>query len=169
MKAELGESSYRVSLDSRDVCAFAERWPCYGERNELAFVFSRENGDLIDLEGDDSDNDEAGIVALANDAALAGALALGLPFVASLREPFSAVAGDPMSHAEALEYAPQWGSYIRAGDPGAVFYGIDCNPPGMALAYLATLYSKADELRDVLELRRLALYLEAKEKESCHE
>lgn len=160
MKAELGQSSYRVALDESDVQAFAERWPCYGERRAIAFVFSRDNGDLIDIEGEHADNDESGIAALSNDAALAGALAFGLAFVAELREPFSGIAGDPMTKAQALEYAPQWGSYITSGDPGAVMYGVDINPPGVALAHILTLYPIADELRDVLELRRLALWLE---------
>lgn len=162
MKAELRQSSFRVSLSEEDVRSFAERWPCYGERRPLGFVFSRGCGDLLDIEGEHADNDESGVAALANDASLAGALALGLAEVAKLREPFSEVAGNPMTKAEALDYAPQWGSYMTAGDLGAVFYGIDINPPGMGLAYLRTLYSEADELRDVLELRRLALYLEAK-------
>lgn len=28
-----------------------------------------------------------------------------------------------MSTNEAADYAPQWGSYVQAGDPGAVMYG----------------------------------------------
>lgn len=161
MKAELGASSYRVSLDESDVRRFADRWPCYSERRPIAFVFSRENGDLVDTDGDESGTAGDGLAALANDASLAGALALGLAGVAAMREPFSGIAGDPMTKAEALDYAPQWGSYIRAGDPGAVMYGIDINPPDMSLAYLATLYSEADQLSDVLQLRRLAMWLES--------
>jgi hypothetical protein len=30
--------------------------------------------------------------------------------------------GDPMTEAEAQNYAPQWGSYMTAGDPGAIMY-----------------------------------------------
>jgi hypothetical protein len=161
MKAELGASSYRVQLSEEDVRDFASRWPCFGERRAIGFVFSRDNGDLIDIEGDDSDMAGDGVAALSNDAALAGALALGLGAVCEMRERFSGIAGDPMSREEALEYAPQWGSYMRAGDPGAVMYGVDINPPGMALAHILTLYPIADELRDVLALRRLALWLES--------
>ena len=36
----------------------------------------------------------------------------------------------PMTRAEAQEYIPQWGSYIRAGDPGAIAYGY--TPPESA-------------------------------------
>jgi hypothetical protein len=52
---------------------FARHWPCFGEvKGALAFTFAR-NGDLIDLEGDDSGLDPAGVAALADDAkALAG-------------------------------------------------------------------------------------------------
>lgn len=78
--------------------AFASRWPCYGERRPLAFEFSRANGDLLDVLGDDSDNDESGIVALCNDAALAGAIALDLPAVIALRSCY----GDAESIAELL-------------------------------------------------------------------
>lgn len=85
----LGESTYRVELDESDVAAFAERWPCYGERRPLAFVFSRENGDLIEIDGDDSDNDESGIAALANDCAYSGAVVLGLRSVAEMRRPYA--------------------------------------------------------------------------------
>lgn len=99
MKAELGQSSYRVALNMCDVDAFAERWPCYGERNELAFTFSRENGDLIDLEGEESGTDERGIAALSNDACLAGAIALRLNDVTEMRR----VYGDPDSVAILLE------------------------------------------------------------------
>jgi hypothetical protein len=98
MKAELGQSSYRVSLDMCDVDQFASRWPCYGERSELAFVFDRNNGDLIDVEGEEAGTSEAGLAALANDAALAGAIALDLRLVAWIRRPY----GDPNSTADML-------------------------------------------------------------------
>lgn len=100
MKAELGASSYRVSLDESDVASFAERWPCYGPRSALAFVFEREAGDLIDVEGEHADNDESGIAALSNDACLAGAIALRLDSVAEMRR----VYGDPDSVAILLEH-----------------------------------------------------------------
>jgi hypothetical protein len=32
---------------------------------------------------------------------------------------------NPMTRSEARDYAPQWGSYINAGDPGACMYGLD--------------------------------------------
>lgn len=35
------------------------------------------------------------------------------------------MAGRAMTLAEARDYAPQWGSYMTAGDPGAVMY---CDP-----------------------------------------
>lgn len=98
MKAELTGSSYSVALDESDVLAWAERWPCYGERRPLAFSFERSNGDLCDMEGDDSDNDESGIAALSNDACLAGALALGLSDVVALRSCY----GDAEAVAELL-------------------------------------------------------------------
>lgn len=99
MKAELGASSYRVALSESDVRDFAERWPCYGERRPLRFVFERETGDLLDIEGEHADNDESGVAALANDACLAGAIALRLDGVAEMRR----VYGDPDSVAILLE------------------------------------------------------------------
>jgi hypothetical protein len=99
MKAELGASSFRVSLDESDVASFAERWPCYGERRPLAFVFECETGDLVDLEGEHADNDESGVRALSDDACLAGAIALRLDGVAEMRRVF----GDPDSVAILLE------------------------------------------------------------------
>ena len=32
---------------------------------------------------------------------------------------------EPMTSYEAAEYAPQWGSYMTSGDPGACMYGLD--------------------------------------------
>lgn len=66
-----GES--RVTLAPAALERFARHWPCFGEvRGALAFTFAR-NGDLIDLEGDDSALDPSGVAALADDAkALAG-------------------------------------------------------------------------------------------------
>lgn len=89
MKAELMGGAYSVALEESDVAAFAKRWPCYGERRPLRLEFSADNGDLIDIEGEHADNDESGLAALANDASLAGALALGLEHVAELRRPYS--------------------------------------------------------------------------------
>lgn len=98
MKAELSGGAYSVRLDESDVRAFAERWPCYGERRPIAFTFSAENGDLVDIEGDESGTDEAGLAALANDSAYAGALILELGDVAALRRPF-ADPGSPICEA----------------------------------------------------------------------
>jgi hypothetical protein len=89
MRAKLGNSTYTVELDESDVSEWASRWPCYGERRPIAFEFERRNGDLCDVQGDDSDNDESGQAALANDCALAGAELLNLTHVASLRQPYA--------------------------------------------------------------------------------
>jgi hypothetical protein len=98
MKAELFESVYIVRLDESDVMQWAERWPCYGTRRPLAFEFSASNGDLVDMQGEDSGNDESGILALSNDCALAGALALGLADVTDMRRHY----GDAESVADLL-------------------------------------------------------------------
>ena len=85
----LGDSTYRVELDESDVSRFAGRWPCYGERRPMAFVFTRDCGDLIEIDGDESGTDESGLAALANDAAYSGAVVLGLRSVAEMRRPYS--------------------------------------------------------------------------------
>jgi hypothetical protein len=103
MRARLGVSSYHVALDQEDVRSFAERWPCYGERRAIAFVFERETGDLLDIEGEHADNDESGIAELSNDACLAGAIALRLDSVAEMRRVF----GDPDSVAILLEHVAE--------------------------------------------------------------
>jgi hypothetical protein len=100
MKAELFGTSYSVRLDMRDVDSFAERWPCYGERREVEFQFDARNGDLIDGPAESDSTDERGLVALANDACLAGAIALRLDSVAEMRR----VYGDPDSVAILLEH-----------------------------------------------------------------
>jgi hypothetical protein len=98
MKAELRGAFYDVALEESDVLQWAERWPCYGERRPLRFTYDASNGDLVDLQGDDSDNDESGVAALSNDACLAGALALGLADVAALRSAY----GDAHAIAELM-------------------------------------------------------------------
>lgn len=75
---------------------------------------------------------------------------------------------DRMNLAEAREYAPQWGSLIRTGDPGAVMYG-DPSETETARAMLAHIESdllpkvKARAhgwtATDEKELGRLASYL----------
>lgn len=90
----------------------------------------------------------------------------------------------PMTRGEALDYAPQWGSYMWAGDPGAYFYsefpdarharaGLDyleseCMPIAReTLAgeapqcdYCGAPLADCDCPDDVRQLERLALYLE---------
>src|SRR5690349_4901545 len=80
---------YNVQLSADDVAQWASRWPCFGERRPLLFQFDARNGDLVDLGEDESGMDDAGLAALANDAALAGAELLDLPGVAAIREPFA--------------------------------------------------------------------------------
>lgn len=167
MKAELQGSSYSVALDESDVESFARLWPCYGERRPLVFQFDARNGDLIDLEGDDSDNDERGVVVLSNEAGLAGAVVLKLDSVLGLRWPLYMAESGAMSAREAADYAPQWGSLIRSGDPGAVMYCRLEEAPAAALAYVQThclpIADSGDsgDWRDVLEVRRLAAYLKS--------
>lgn len=80
---------------------------------------------------------------------------------------------EPMTRGEALEYAPQWGSYMRAGDPGAYMYSEfpDARHAREALAYIESdclpIARRGDCCgtagpceSDVRELERLALYLE---------
>jgi hypothetical protein len=78
-----------------------------------------------------------------------------------------------MTRGEALDYAPQWGSYVRAGDPGAYLYSefpdarharaaldyieSDCLPIARAGDCCGTAGACEADLR---ELERLALYLE---------
>lgn len=44
----------------------------------------------------------------------------------------------PMSASEAAEYAPQWGSYVSGGDPGACMYGelTDASTAAACVAYI---------------------------------
>lgn len=124
MKVELRASSYRVELDESDVSRFASRWPCYGERRPLAFVFSADNGDLTDIEGEHGDNDESGVAALSNDASTAGAELLALEHVAELRRPFS----DPesvatMKRAELVRLAILAGRIVEATNNNAIESG----------------------------------------------
>lgn len=85
MRAILSGSTYRVELDESDVLEWAERWPCYGERHAIAFEFERRNGDLVDIEGEETGTDESGLAALSNDACRAGAELCGLADIAELR------------------------------------------------------------------------------------
>lgn len=85
---------------------------------------------------------------------------------------------DPMTADEAREYAPQWGSYMTAGDPGAVMYGAippECAEHRDAMirhikSDLYPLALEADdgpdeeseyEWNDSQMLRRLVAYLES--------
>lgn len=81
---------------------------------------------------------------------------------------------DRMGEQEARDYAPQWGSLMRDGDPGAVMYGNPADPadaaamlaytesdllPGARAKYgLATENTQA-RADDVADLERLAAYL----------
>lgn len=81
---------------------------------------------------------------------------------------------DPMTREEASEYAPQWGSYVRTGDPGACMYGdledrvtarlcLAHLPECEAIAHAGTC-CEADGNpceADLEELARLRLYLES--------
>lgn len=94
----------------------------------------------------------------------------------SLADNFAEEEGvEPLDEAEAAEYVPQWGSYMTAGDPGAIMYSRV--PPEEAahrdsmLRYVrAHCYPIADsgindsdldegDESDKVKLRRLAAYL----------
>lgn len=77
-----------------------------------------------------------------------------------------------MTEAEAREYVPQWGSYMRAGDPGYIMY--TAVPPERAehrdemAAHvrshcLPIAHSEHGEPEDVERLRDLLAYLAALE------
>lgn len=57
----------RVTVSRREVESFARRWPCFGRIGPLSFTFQRD-GALVDLTGDGSGMDLAGVAALADDA-----------------------------------------------------------------------------------------------------
>lgn len=87
------------------------------------------------------------------------------------------IAGGPdcMGEAEAMDYAPQWGSYVTAGDPGAVMYGDPADPDTAramlahvesdllpnATAEMARHLARGNARDDVKALKRLANYLRA--------
>lgn len=72
---------------------------------------------------------------------------------------------EPMTRSEAAEYIPQWGSFMRAGDPGACAYG--AIPPETAqhrdtlVAYLRDTCTPLAEGDDVDELPRAIAYLKS--------
>lgn len=82
-----------------------------------------------------------------------------------------------MTAKEAADYAPQWGSYMAAGDPGAALYG-NLEDPETARLALAFLESDCVPIAktgdccgtagpcgpDLESLGRLRLYLEARTK-----
>lgn len=84
-------------------------------------------------------------------------------------------AAEPLTAEEACDYAPQWGSYMTGGDPGAYLYSLDdrgqmpdARHVQMALRYIrGHCYPVADRRAaegddddgDALKLRRLAAYL----------
>ena len=64
-------SLYTVTVERREIEAFAERWPCSGLRDRaISFCFAKSNGDLVDLTpyGVDDDADSGAVLALAQDA-----------------------------------------------------------------------------------------------------
>lgn len=73
-----------------------------------------------------------------------------------------------LTPSEAFEIASQWGSYMRDGDPGAIFYSFplnDARPQGddhraACLAYTDDLLSglKADDVEDLAELTALRAF-----------
>lgn len=67
---------------------------------------------------------------------------------------------NPMSRLEAAEYAPQWGSLIRGGDPGACMYG-DLSDSATCAAYVRDHCLPHAEGEDRLEVRRLLAYFES--------
>ena len=69
---------YRVTVSESEVYDFGVRWPCYGPYRALSFTFDKHNGDLVDVAGDTSQNDQGGILALCDDAKRYGAKRLGL-------------------------------------------------------------------------------------------
>jgi hypothetical protein len=58
----------RVYVSAREVEAFASRWPCFGPTRAMSFEFDKRNSDLVDVTGDHTTNDDAGILALSQDA-----------------------------------------------------------------------------------------------------
>jgi len=60
-------SLYSVNISAREVEAFAERWPCFGQPRALWAQFDKRSGDLVDLEGS-AGMDSSGVLALLQDA-----------------------------------------------------------------------------------------------------
>ena len=61
----------RVTCDTCDVYAFAQRWPCSGLNLDkgVSFTFQRSNGDLVDTNAQENGHaDGEALVALSTDA-----------------------------------------------------------------------------------------------------
>jgi hypothetical protein len=167
MKAELNGTCLGVILAPDEVNEWAARWPCFGSATRpLELQFDARNGDLLDVDGDDG-LDGAGVVALCQDALLAGALRMKLDSAIALH--FGPDWLEPMTAREAADYAPQWGSLISSpAEPGAIMYCSPADDPAAMLAHVeSVLIPEADaspypeHAFDPIELRRLAAYLKA--------
>jgi hypothetical protein len=168
MKAELHGTSFTATLEPAEVNEWALAWPCFGRTpRPLVAQYDARNGDLIDLDGDDG-LDGAGMAALLEDVNLSAMLRLKLDSAISLHFGDWLDKRGPMKAIEAAEYAPQWGSYIRAGDDGAIMYCRLTEDPAAVLAHVeSVLIPEADaspypeHAFDPIELRRLAAYLKS--------
>ena len=59
---------FTVRCSERDVDDFAAKWPCFGPRRALAFMFNKSNGDLVEMDGNTNGMDEYGVSILSQDA-----------------------------------------------------------------------------------------------------
>jgi hypothetical protein len=168
MRVELHGTSFTAVLEPAEVNEWALAWPCFGRTDKpLEAQYDARNGDLLDVDGDDG-LEERGVVALLEDVLLAAALRLKLDSAIALHFGDWLERRGPMKAIEAAEYAPQWGSFIRAGDQGAVMYSRLTDDPAAVLAHVeSVLIPEADaspypeHAFDPIELRRLAAYLKA--------
>lgn len=82
-------STYRVTVTTAEVVAFAATWPCSALRHKpVTFEFSATTGDMVD--SDDARQhpgaDGSALLALADDAMIYGAKRAGLRGVLELRD-----------------------------------------------------------------------------------
>ncbi len=67
---------FTVECSERDVLEFARKWPCFGKVKPLWFCFDKRDGDLVDTNQINDEQDDAGVVALSQDAQSYGLRAL---------------------------------------------------------------------------------------------
>ena len=68
MRAYDNGCMFTVLCSENDVYEFSRKWPCFGNVKSLWFFFDKRNGDLVDTNQISGEQDDAGVLALADDA-----------------------------------------------------------------------------------------------------